>query len=251
VTDEVSDARRLQAVPDPPPDALRTPPLVVAVPVRDRLDLTIGLHEQLISEAADAILFLDNGSVDDTGDWLAGLRDPRVASASLPGRTLTEMWNIAWGWARQYHGPGAILCLLNNDVTLTPGTLNAMASVVAEDPRVGLVHPDQRFAAPHEWAGTMTETHGSARHHGLTGYCFALPVDLDHRIGGRFDEQFVWWCADDDIAWRTTDAGLLQLRLDELGVSHINEATASAYPHLAQVKADDMARLHAKYPGRW
>lgn len=227
------------------------PPVVVAVPVRDRLDLTRSVYEQFAAEEPDSILFIDNGSKDGTRRWLRDHRDERVCSIIAPRHTLTQMWNQAWSWASAIHGPSTVLIVANNDITITPGLTSLLVDTVREDPRVGLVHPDQRYAAPHDWDGTLTETHGSARHHGLTGYCFALPICIDRLIRGRFDEQFIWWCADDDIAWRTTDAELLQLRLNGLGISHLNEATASAYPHLAQVKVDDMARLHAKYPQRW
>ncbi len=91
---------------------------------------------------------------------------------------LHQMWNDACD-AAGAHGASSI-AVLEDDVAILPGTLPLFASVLAGDPRLGVVHPDS--AAP-DWS-LPTGLPLLDRERLLSGACFML----DAAAGVRFDE---------------------------------------------------------------
>ncbi len=84
-------------------------------------------------------LFIDGGSTDGTLDIISrhAALDPRIRWISEPDDGIADAFNKGIRMAR-----GEIIGILNSDDSYTPGTLTAVASAFAADPRCDVVHGD-------------------------------------------------------------------------------------------------------------
>jgi hypothetical protein len=130
-----------------------------------------------------------------------------------------RMWNAGVGMSS-----GDYIAILNDDITILPGTLPMMASILEAQPRLGIVYPDQH--APLE--GGLPEkvqiqlTEGSARVGGMTGFCFMFRRGLMI----PFDERFNWWFGDDQFEHDVRAEGLQVGRVNGLPLSHQQSTSA-------------------------
>lgn len=229
---------------------------VVAIPVRDRLEeFTKPLVAHLLTaESVDHVLVMDNGSEDGTPGWLrdAWRRDARLVVEELPDRSIYALWNYAFQFARGVkageQAETVNLALLNNDVTLLPGTLGRLSDALRATPDFWAVsvNPDRRieegFGPPR-----LRNVRGSYRHGGLCGWAFMAAVEKWGDIPTPVDEGFEWWFGDDDLAFSITDHGGRIGR--EMGVpcDHVSEGTARLHPWTQEAKGRDWERFRRKW----
>lgn len=187
---------------------------------------------------------------------------------------ITAWWNQGWGQGDDE----AHTLFLNNDVTLGVDTVERMRDLLDREPSVWLVGADSTVPpSPLPAYGLQpVDVTGTKRAGGWDGSCFMVraevcqtfdssdprnpgdPADDKHAPTDRlfptgllFDEQFRWWCSDDDLADRIHRSGGRQVVLRGLGIDHLNEATARQFSELHRIKAEDVERYRAKWPGRW
>jgi N-acetylglucosaminyl-diphospho-decaprenol L-rhamnosyltransferase len=176
----------------------------VVIPVLNQLHYTQQCVSSLLAGGtpAQTLLVIDNGSTDETPQWLA-------SQPQIPSLRNRVNWGCGGAWTQ-----GAMLAnadwvvLLNNDIVASD---HAMANLIAAATRHGLkvVSPslvegalDYNF---NEHAAQFCERmRGSLRPGWFHGVCFAVHRDVfetigfpdtDRQLGGREDVEFLVRCA--------------------------------------------------------
>ncbi len=176
-------------------------PTFVVIPVRNRLDLTRRLVDQLAGSRYDALFVLDNGSEDGTWDWLQC--QPLAVSVEpvdAVGLGIYAMWNLGIRLARQR----AQLCdiaILNNDIQICPHFLDRLSAGLRSKPDLWAVSANYG-AQPVEG---LRYVRGSFKTGGLAGFAFMARGEIFDRLS--FDEGFHWWYGDDDFVAQIESRG--------------------------------------------
>ena len=190
----------------------------VVIPVLDQLLYTERCVHSLLAHgtSAEAILVVDNGSSDDTPEWLAA--HPEI-------RSLRNAVNLGCGGAWTQ---GALLAqsdwvvLLNNDVVVSERAIDAMLDA-ADRHGLDVVSPslaegalDYDFDA--HAAAFVQAMRGTLRRGWFHGVCFAVRrsvfekigfPDTDRRLGGREDVEFLVRCLRNGVSVGTVGDALL------------------------------------------
>ena len=175
----------------------------VVIPVLNQLHYTQQCVESLLAGGTPAsqLLVIDNGSTDDTAQWLASRPDvPSIRNAVNLG--------CGGAWTQgALHDHSDWVVLLNNDVVVCS---NGMADLIAAGERhgLGVVSPalvegelDYDFAS-HAGAFRAAMT-GTLRPGWFHGVCFAVRrsvletigfPDTDRQLGGREDVEYLVRC---------------------------------------------------------
>lgn len=228
--------------------------LAVVIPVKGQVPLTRSILTQLKFESFDRCYISDNQDFNaatlkdpptwETADLVHDLEheDERFRWYAKSGFGITHQWNSGWRRALADLGPDTAVLFLNNDVTISPGTLAILRRVLVERDDLWVVGPDYDSPAgtiPHG-RPRVREVKGTYRTGGIPGWAFAVRPGVQNCIDGMFDERFVWWCSDDQLVERVVRAGGKIGIVRDLGLDHMNEGTASAYPELHQQKHVDL-----------
>ncbi|MGH3942627.1 MAG: glycosyltransferase family 2 protein [Pseudonocardiaceae bacterium] len=179
------------------------PPLVdiptyVVIPMRDRMELTRELLEQLAAQDEYAAVFVfDNGSDPRTKAELADPADlpPRVEVLDAEKLNIHQMWNAGLTEALRRSWPCNV-ALLNNDVKIGPRFLSGLAAALRGDPLLAAVSPNYDGR---DGEGVQYVTDICAGRYdgtgGLAGFAFMLAAEA----GYRFPEELSWWYGDSHL----------------------------------------------------
>lgn len=138
-----------------------------------------------------------------------------------PDWSLYRLWNR--GVRKAIEDGAEYVCVLNDDVTILPGTLQKMSAQL-ELPYYGAVYPDyRRRTAEGMDLTTVTSTVGTWGAGGMSGFCFMFRADL----GVPFDESYHFWYGDDAFEEAVRAKGLLVARIDGLPIDHSPNGSAS------------------------
>jgi len=201
------------------PDALahaRTrvllPGIVAIVVARDSATILPGCLAALFRQGVETIV-VDNASADESAAIAeeAGARVIRNALNQGYGRAM----NIGMRAARQ-----SACLLLNPDLVLSPGSIDALLEARERYPEAGLlaprlVEPDGRLFFQSRSmlslylaneSGLACEPEGDCCAPFLSGACVLVDRDLVLSLGG-FDEEIFLFYEDDDLCRRVTETG--------------------------------------------
>jgi len=168
----------------------------------------------------DEVIIVDNGSEDDSIDWL---------SQSYPTiQIFQSKGNLGYGGGNNlgaHQANGNYLVFLNPDTIVSKNWLNALINPLEKDPEIGMTtskilltdHPDKINTcgnAVHISGITLTRglnrpstTFSSPENiNSISGAAFAIPNDLFTKLGG-FDENFFMYMEDTDLSWRAQLSG--------------------------------------------
>lgn len=222
----------------------------VTIPFKDEAERTVRVGEWVLEETADLIL-CDNGSSEVEARTV---REQLGHDLVFDCRDMSiyQMWNFAWRMAKgQADGEPFNMAFLNNDIWYCVDSLNLMARGLRSRDDAWIVHPNwhRDIAAGIDPSQKMQETHGTFAQNGMSGSMFMLRGELLDDPLPPIDEQFEWWCGDDDLVRQVALNGGKQFRMTGIPLYHENEATASngknEWTHAA--KGRDMDRLERKY----
>jgi len=229
----------------------------VLVPYRDRAELTCSLLDQLVLGGGfDQLLLYDNGSTPQTADQIAerlewlGL-DHKAEVVASPERNLTEMWND--GWARALDAAGERHCdlaIFNNDLRIPDGFLIELRRALRSDEKLWAICPDwHRRVAEGTAITAVRSVRGTMRHGGMCGWAFVVKAEARHHGLAPIDEQFEWWCGDDDLAFAIEAAGYQVGLLQGLPLDHVGggSQTFDSRHEIKPVAHADLERCQKKW----
>lgn len=214
----------------------------IVIPVRDEVHYTQSIVAQILCEQGwDRCIIFDNGSVDETKEFLAGL-DERFVIVDAAGMGIYEMWRCGLDVATEDY-----VAILNNDIIIAPGTFEVLNKILDDDQRVWIAYPDHRRTIAQGVALNGIEfTKGTYRHGGMCGWAFMVRRErMDWRPW--VDPQLRWWGGDDDIVFTVEKRGGLMARAVGLPVDHYLEGTARFHDWLHEQKRKDLAYLRKKW----
>jgi len=199
------------------------------------------------------LLIVDNGSAADTLAFLDGMertQPDRVVSVRNPE-------NLGWVKAvneglRRSQAP--YVCLLNNDVVVTPGWLERMIEVAQADPRIGLVNPTyngrgEPLEAFRRRVNPMSQPgRDYLEVNECNGACLLIRRALLEAIGG-LDEAYGSGGLDDaDYSRRAQVAGFRCARASRARVFHWENVSCNSVPHYW---TETRRRNEALFVQRW
>lgn len=170
----------------------------IVIPVYNQLDYTRQCLDSLCdwTRPAYELIVVDNGSGDGTAEYLRDLA-PRNCSCTdlvvISNRAnlgVPRAWNQGVAAAR-----GGIVCIMNNDVVVTPGWLDGLISYLEEHPDVGIAGPhvlwgeDQLPADLAGFARGYVAENSYKEDDGFWGCCF-LVTRRALELLGPFDEGY-------------------------------------------------------------
>jgi GT2 family glycosyltransferase len=224
----------------------------------NRLDLTqtcLNSLEQTVDHPDWEVIIVDDGSTDGTREFLA----------TLPSRYRVLLNDTKQSYAANNNKAAALaqghfLCLLNNDVVLTPGWLEPMLAAFDRFPDAGVVGNVQRNprTGRYDHMGIVFSGKGTHRSFGkhfpfrpFTGYtqwkavtaaCCVIKKSVFLQFGG-FDEVYINGCEDIDLC----------LRLGRHGFNHYvaNDSIVYHYLRSSPGRATFDARNKQKLRQRW
>lgn len=177
--------------------------------------------------------------------------EPIVLRSEAFDHRIYRMWNVGVAEAR---AKGAdYIAILNDDVGLPTGAVEALRAALDANPGVGAVYPDVRVPSLPTRDGpavpdvpTCMHTEGTWGAGGMTGFCFmfraADPLPA-------FDEGFHWWYGDDAWEADVRAAGYAVARVVGVPIHHTPNGSAGRdRDRLAPLIEADRARwdaLHA------
>lgn len=116
---------------------------------------------------------------------------------------LSQLWNIGLQKAEDYHrhiydGDEFIVAVLNDDVALPSGFVQALGDAILRHDAAG-AFPSAALGREY----VLTEPHPVPLGMRMAGFAFALRGSK----GLRADQALKWWFGDDDLDWRIRQAG--------------------------------------------
>lgn len=201
-----------------------------------------------IDDQVDRIIVIDNN--DEPESYL---NDVSFKVSSFWHReqppNLSKLWNFGLDIAADgvygasaFEGDDQIqydIAILNDDAIVPPGWFEAMSTAMRETGAAAASqHP---FEGPQVvWGPDAVWSVGTR----VTGWAFMLRGEL----GLRFDEQFQFWCGDDDMSVQARNSGGL-VHVPGFPVQN-TKANSSTTGLLAEIAAQDMQRFVDKHGRR-
>jgi GT2 family glycosyltransferase/glycosyltransferase involved in cell wall biosynthesis len=219
----------------------------IVVPVFNRLDLTRGCVEALLSHTIDdevELIVVDDGSTDGTASWLAGL-GARV-------RVLRNPQNL--GFARTCNrgaeaAHGEQIVFLNNDTLPQPGWLAPLIERVESEPDVGIVGARLLYAdGTIQHAGLAISRSGLPYHiyrgapndlpavtrprdlQAVTGACMLVRREIFQVCGG-FDTGYRNGSEDVELCLRAREAGWRVVYEPRCEITHLESQSPGRKDH--------------------
>ena len=233
-----------------PPPATR---YTVVIPVLDQLHYTQQCVASLLAHGVDAraILIVDNGSKDDTPDWLASRPELRSVRNDV---------NLGCGGAWTQ---GALLSpssdwvvLLNNDIVTAHNMVEAQIAA-AERHGLAVVSPamveaDLDYDLPAFTAEFLAKMGGTLREGWFHGVCFSVRRDVFGRIGFPDTDRLLFGREDAEFLARCVRNGLKVGTVGDALLHHFGSITQSAMKREQNVREfGDHRYLYAKLGLGW
>lgn len=209
--------------------------IIAAIPVKNQLHWTAPLVEHLLlGDQVDQVWVYDNGSVDDTRDWVMHRRETslRLHYNDAAGLGIYQMWNVMVSTASQL-GDQCSLAILNNDIRLPIDGLWHMDRMMrAEDYKLVAVDPSRPAIHTRSipfFDGVLTEpvdTHvqevtGKDR----IGWAFMIAAEWWKDEPYAIHPDYQLWYGDDDLYRRTEQRGGKIGWCRGIGCDHAIEST--------------------------
>lgn len=171
-------------------------PTFVVIPMKDRMDLTRPLLEQLAhQDEYERIFIYDNGSSEQTKAELGELDIPRLTVTDAAGWNIHQMWNAGLTEAKRSAWPCNI-AVLNNDLKIGDAFLSGLAHELRRDPLLAAVSPnyDGRPGDGVQYVREICADRYDGTG-GLAGFSFMIKAEGNY----SFPDELNWWYGDNHM----------------------------------------------------
>jgi len=202
----------------------------------NHLDQTQPCLESLFGTVAtpSRLIIVDNGSAPDVREALA-----RVAPRGAVREVVLLQNDANEGFPRGMNrglraSTAPFVCLLNNDLSFTPGWLEELLRVAQTDGSIGLVnpasntfgHPEPSRFSPAVFAQRMRERQGVVSEIGMCiGFCLLIKREVLDRVGLLTEDVECIFFEDEDYSMRAQEAGFRCVVAEGTYVHHAEHAT--------------------------
>lgn len=226
------------------------PKVSIIMPVLNQIEMTVQCVERIgrLTDATDyELIVINNGSTDGTRRYLDGLED--VVALHCPSNIgVGPAWNLGIETAR-----GEYLCVINNDILVTPGWIDALLWPFEQDERVWCTGPlFTRGPVPRDFDLLAEFIAGSEPQlvaGGIVGFCFVLSRTAVDTLG-LFDEQFeTAWYEDTDYYCRLLASGHPPALVTNCLIHHYETRTARS--ELPKAGQEILARNERRFRKKW
>jgi len=196
------------------------------------------------------IVIVDNGSTDGTDEYLSEFKaewETKPGDFCKAVKLVRHDLNLGYAGGNNSGiavSEGAYVCLMNNDIVVTPGWLDRLTRFAEWDPRIGIVgpvsnhvsgqqlaekvsynqdtlHKLEEFAA--DWARTCDQPYEEALR--LVGFCMLIKRVVIEQIGGLDTRFGLGNYEDDDFCIRAGMAGFRSFIVRDCFVHHFGSRT--------------------------
>lgn len=200
----------------------------IIIPVLNQLHYTQQCVESLLANGvkAESILIIDNGSSDETPQWLAA--NPQYAS-------IHNVVNLGCGgaWTQgALHWDSEWVVLLNNDVVMGH---NAIEASIARAEQLGvevvstaLIEGELDYDIKTFTADYVQKMAGQQRAGFFHGVCFAVKREVFHRIGFLDTDRALFGREDTEFLFRCQRNGVKMATVGEAVMHHFGSITQKA-----------------------
>lgn len=191
-------------------------PTYVVIPVKNRLDLTTAILDQLKEQGGyDEILVFDNGSTDGTDAYLDTQDIASVYDAA--GAGIYNLWNQGLKEAQNLAGGGPCnVAILNNDLILGDHWLETMAREMRGSNALAVCGNYDGRNGP-----AVQQTTSTFKDGGFAGFAFMVRGECMGSVVPYFDEAYTWYFGDDDFINEIHKAGCWAGLVTTAAVEHI------------------------------
>lgn len=221
----------------------------IIIPVLNLLSYTKEClsHIEAHTDLPYEIIIIDNGSTDGTKEYLK----------NVPARVITNSENrgvyVAWNQGIAA-SKGEYICIMNNDILVTPGWAPALLRFSQKEPR-RVIGPAMREGALDypliEFAKTFTAAcRNASRRFELCNFSLVLFRRSFFDEVGIFDEQFFITRGDDDMVLRLKSKGIEEAVTGGAFVHHYSEKTQediTRSANLLDIRKKDDALFQKKW----
>ena len=191
------------------------------------------------------IIFVDNGSSDDTAAYLRSQAE--MVQAQVEIRLIPNNKNLGFAAGNNQGiaaARGQYVLLMNNDIVVTRGWLDRLLDCADRHPRAGIVGPVSNYVSgPQlvekvdydtqslEGLGDFSENLAGHSHRRdrrmlrVVGFCMLIKRAVIDRIGGMDDRYGLGNFEDDDFSLRATLAGFESWMAEDCFVHHFGSRT--------------------------
>lgn len=184
---------------------------LVAIPVKDRLELTQACVSALDLRAKDELVIIDNGSAGRTVQWA---RDEGIRLHEMAGASLCQMWDWAIAEAGKRH-----IALLNNDVAPEPEMIRHLESILRRHSDVGIAYPET------QQQGEGIRCSRGLGPLGMTGWAFMLRGGI---AWPRLSELYSWWFGDAELERFARHRGYRVCAVGNARAAHVDGGSQTA-----------------------
>lgn len=196
------------------------------------------------------IIFVDNGSIDGTKDWLKTQSFTKIIDPQVSG--LAAIWNLGVKKARELDC--SLFAILNNDIILSPNALNNMAKKMATGKYVMVtgVNQHEGINQPEEMMtkyATYDENEPDNEHPDFS--CFMIDDQTIEKIGWFDENFFMAYFEDGDYHARIALAGEKAVSTISAIYYHFESKTVKMNPHLQSLISEAFQRNREYFKEKW
>jgi GT2 family glycosyltransferase len=195
------------------------------------------------SEGHDVhLILLDNGSVDETRDYITSLRrktTTTILNAENVG--VNPAWNALLEEAIKPKYAADAICLANNDIVVGPGWLDSVCQAFQDPANASYFVANGAFANQHTFEDDVRQALPALRGQRVTargGWClFFTPAMV--RLFHPIPPELVLWFGDDWMHYHLEKAGLQCEAMLDCCALHFLSKSVAEYPNKVERIAKD------------
>ncbi len=200
------------------------------------------------------LIIVDNASEDEVRNYLKAVKPSDNVDITLILNNTNE------GYAKGMNigikeSSAKFICLLNNDILVTPGWLNNMIEIADKNPNVGAINPESNNFGKvppsnisiDDFSKSLQNFKGRFKEMGqCIGFCMLIRRDLVDQIG-LLNEDGLLFFEDTDYSYRLKEAGFKCVISLSSYVYHHTHQSVKKLKNMDQIFKESQKRFHERW----